>query len=345
MDGYKHYAKLHGVAPEASASSLLAYQGVPVLVTGASGFIGGWVARLLSQCGAELSLVGRDAGRLRQFCEFSGVRARTIKVDLGEPGAFSLAYAEVSPAITFNLAGYGVDRTERDEALARRLNATFVREMAVVIASHASTWPGQRMVHVGSALEYGIAKSGISEETTPQPTTLYGKSKLQGTEYLRRVCEEAGLKGITARLFTVYGPGEHASRLLPSLIRAARSGEPLALTGGEQQRDFTYVKDVAEGLLRLGLVSQTRERVVNLATGKVIPVRDFVKTAAELLGLKKDQLHFGQLPHRKEEMWHGPVDVAGLVHLLGWKPSCSVHEGISQTIACEATESIVPDEE
>ena len=323
---------------------LLAYQGVPVLVTGASGFIGGWVARLLSQCGAELALVGRDRDRLQQFCELSRIQARTITVDLAEPGAFSRAYTEVSPAITFNLAGYGVDRGERDEALAWRLNAELVHEMALVIGASNSPWRRQRMVHAGSALEYGPARDVSSEETTPQPTTLYGKSKLQGSEYLQTVCSKTGLQAVAARVFTVYGPGEHASRLLPSLIQAARSSEPLALTGGEQKRDFIFVRDVAEGLLRLGLVSQARAPVVNLATGELTSVRVFAETAAELLEMRQGHLRFGELSYRDEEMWHAPVDTSGLERLLGWKPSASVREGIQQTIAFETGETIAPDE-
>lgn len=330
---------------EVPFSPLLAYQGVPVLVTGASGFIGGWVARLLSQCGAELSLVGRDRDRLLQFCELSRIRAtRTIAVDLAEPGAFSRVYTEVSPAITFNLAGYGVDRGERDEALAWRLNAELVHEMALVIGASNSPWRRQRMVHAGSALEYGPAGGVISEETTPQPATLYGKSKLQGSKYLQTVCGKTGLQAIAARVFTVYGPGEHGSRLLPSLIQAARSTEPLALTGGEQKRDFIFVRDVAEGLLRLGLVSQARAPVVNLATGELTSVRVFAETAAELLEMRQGQLRFGELSYRDEEMWHDPVDTSSLERLLGWKPSASVREGIQQTIAFETRETIAPDE-
>ncbi|NIP76477.1 MAG: NAD-dependent epimerase/dehydratase family protein, partial [Xanthomonadales bacterium] len=75
----------------------------------------------------------------------------------------------------------------------------------------------------------------MAEDSVPNPTTLYGRSKLAGTLQFRRACQRTGLRGLTARLFTVYGPGEHPGRLLPSLIEAAETDEPLELTAGLQK--------------------------------------------------------------------------------------------------------------
>ena len=121
------------------------------------------------------------------------------------------------------------------------------------------------------------------------------------------VCGSAGLQALVARLFTVYGPGEHEGRLLPTLLNAARTGQPAELTNGLQQRDFIYVEDVAEGLLRLGLSCGTPGEVVNLATGHLTTVRECAETAARVLSLSAERLRFGTLPTRAEEMQHDPV--------------------------------------
>ena len=136
---------------------------------------------------------------------------------------------------------------------------------------------------------------------------------------------------LTARLFTVYGPGEHSGRLLPSLIHAAEAGTAIDLTEGSQERDFTYVEDVAEGLLRLAESDFEPGEVVNLATGRLTSVREFVLTAAEELGLSDEQLRFGALSTRDEEMAHAPVSVDRLAELLGWLLPTSVREGIRKT--------------
>jgi nucleoside-diphosphate-sugar epimerase len=138
---------------------------------------------------------------------------------------------------------------------------------------------------------------------------------------------------MTARLFTVYGPGEHAGRLLPSILAAHRSGESLPLTEGLQQRDFTYVEDVAEGLLRLGLASVESGEAINLATGHLTTVRQFVESAAGVLGMPADRLLFGSVPVRAEEMAHDPVSIRRLEQRTGWRPPTGIRDGIGRAVA------------
>jgi nucleoside-diphosphate-sugar epimerase len=238
----------------------------------------------------------------------------------------------IRPAIVLNLAGYGVDRVERDEQQAFRLNAGLVEAIcAAMAASGRAGWPGQRVVHAGSALEYGTIGGDLAEASLPNPTTLYGRSKLAGTQALVDAGQRLGLPGVTARLFTVYGPGEPSDRLLPSLLAAARTGNPLALTAGLQQRDFTYVEDAAEGLLRLGYSPARPGDIVNLATGRLSTVRQFAETAATVVGIRPGCLHFGAIPTRPEEMRHDPVSICHLRQVLGWTPQTSLAEGIERT--------------
>ena len=180
-----------------------------------------------------------------------------------------------------------------------------------------------------------------------RPTTFYGKSKLAGTCLLEECCKTLGIKGLTARLFTVYGPGEHSGRLLPTLIDAAYSGNPIPLTAGNQKRDFTYVEDVVEGLLRLGVVSEAkRGEIVNLATGKLISVRNFAETAARVLKISPDRLKFAAISKRADEMEHAAVTVERLRQLISWTPPTEVEEGIKNTfsfIAAQMTERRIDD--
>jgi nucleoside-diphosphate-sugar epimerase len=142
------------------------------------------------------------------------------------------------------------------------------------------------------------------------------------------------LRGISARLFTVYGPGEHAGRLLPALLAARAASGPIELSAGLQRRDFTYVDDVAEGLLRLGLLPEPlAEGALNLATGRLASVRDFALAAAGVLGIDERRLQFGALPTRPEEMAHDPVSVRRLGDLVGWTPGTSIEEGVQRTVA------------
>src|SRR5689334_8202489 len=101
------------------------YRGIRVAVLGASGFIGRWVVRKLSEAGAETYLVVRNG---------AGIPGNVIETDLLDSAALPVLFRRLRPSITFNLAGYGVDRSEYDEGLAYRINA----ELPRVICESAS---------------------------------------------------------------------------------------------------------------------------------------------------------------------------------------------------------------
>ena len=308
-----------------SSVSSREYRGAVALVLGASGFIGRHVADALTARGAlVVRAVRRDDGDLG---------GEVVETDLAMPGKARALVRSVRPAVTFNLAGYGVDRGERDERTAFRMNAEMVAELASAVAEFGDRqWPGADLVHAGSALEYGTATGDLAEDTVEQPTTIYGKTKLEGTRILAQAAAEGSLKALTARLFTVYGPGEHGGRLLPSLIETARSGVPAELTAGLQLRDFTYVEDVAEGLCRLGTARPHRGGIVNLATGRLTSVREFAEIAGAVLKIPRERMKFGTIPTRAEEMEHSAPCVERLRELTGWAPAVGIEEGIRRTL-------------
>ena len=308
------------------------YGGQRVLVLGAAGFIGRWVARKLSEVGADLCLAVRDRAAAETVFSNYQISGEITVVDVERSRDVAELIARVKPCITFNLAGYGVDPTESDEQRFHRVNAELPEILARSATTGGAAWNGLHVVHAGSALEYGPAEGTLTERTMTQPTTAYGKSKLAGTLNLSRVLEERRTaRGLTARLFTVYGPGEHRGRLLPSLLETADTGVPLQLTSGLQHRDFTYVEDAAEGMLRLGAALPVPGNVVNLATGILTPVREFAEDAAQLLSIPPDKLRFGALPTRGEEMHTTAIDVSLLRDHTGWTPRTDIVSGIRRT--------------
>jgi len=304
------------------------YWRVRAVVLGASGFIGRWVARKLEETGAETYLV------VRQTASAADGQGAVFQADLAQPEAVADIFKRVRPAIVFNLAGYGVDPSERDADASEKINArlplTICREAA---RWKDGGWPGQHVIHVGSALEYGEVSGDLREDGPAHPTTVYGQTKLQGTLHIAKCAKTLGLRAITARLFTVYGPGEHRGRLLPSLMEAAHARKPIDLTAGTQLRDFTYVEDAADGLLRLGLAEAKAGEVVNLATGRLTTVRLFAETAARVLEMPMENLKFGAIPTRAEEMRHDPVAVERFREITGTVPATGIEEGIRRTVS------------
>jgi nucleoside-diphosphate-sugar epimerase len=282
------------------------------LVLGASGFIGGWIARLLHERGDEVLGTSRAPS--------APLRFDALEDDVGE------LLTRTRPKLIFNAIGYGVDPGERDDTLAVRINADFVERLAGRLA------PGQTLIHLGSALEYGKIEGDLVEWSSPHPTTLYGMTKLQGTERLRRIAQRSGMRAMTARLFTVYGPGEHPSRLLPTLLAARSSTAALDFTAGTQRRDFTYVEDAARALLLLAASDFSPGEIVNVATGRLLSVRAFIEAAIQVLRLPPERIRLGVLPQRPEEMCHDPVSIDRMRSLISWVPASTPELGVRRTV-------------
>lgn len=304
------------------------YRDARVLVLGASGFIGRWLTRRLADAGADVVAGIRNVHALDDLADIVTISA----IDLLDFASVSDLIVRTAPAVIFNLSGYGIDPRERDEDRARRINAELPPLLLQGMQrAKLPAWRGQRVIHAGSALEYGTCGGDLAEDSDEQPTTLYGLTKLAGALALREASMMTGLDSVTARLFTVYGPGERAGRLLPTLLEAADTGRTIDLTAGTQLRDFTYVEDVVEGLLRLGAVWTSSMGIVNVATGRLYSVRHFIETAAQILGIRSDNLKFGALPTRNEEMEHEPVTIGKLRELTAWMPPTTLEQGIRRT--------------
>lgn len=310
-----------------------AYHGRHVVVLGASGFIGRWVALALCRHGAKVTAIVRDSKSAEVIFDNYEIAARIEQVDLGSPEAIAELTRDLRPSVLFNLAGYGVDYGEKDPGALERLNAELPPRICDQMAINTDDgWAGQRLVHVGSALEYGPIGGNLAEASAAAPDTPYGKTKLAGTQSIQKLCQETGFRAVTARLFTIYGPGEHPGRLLPTLMEGARSGQSIPLTAGLQKRDFVYVEDAVEALLRLGLALALPGEPVNVATGRMTSVREFALTAAEILDIPEDRLCFSALEPRFPEVDHQPASLQRLQSLTCWQPETTIAEGIRKTV-------------
>lgn len=312
------------------------YDGVKTLVLGATGFIGRWVARSLYNSGAKVYLPVRDLSAAKEIFSKYEIEGEIYELDLLNKNLLKELIHQIRPAIIFNLAGYGIKRTEQSADLSYQINAQLVENLCEAVAETSeNNWAGQNIIHTGTAMEYGAISGNLAEDSLPNPTTLYGKSKLAGTDTFTKCCQRLEIKGLTARLFAVYGPGESSVRLLPTLIKAAQTKDSIELTAGLHQRDFVYVEDVVEGLLRLGLSTAKAGEIVNLATGELNSIRHFTEISAAVIGISENRLKFGELPTRPEEMKHSPVTTMRLKELTEWIPKTTIADGVRKTLAFE----------
>jgi nucleoside-diphosphate-sugar epimerase len=189
---------------------------------------------------------------------------------------------------------------------------------------------GIRAAVVGSSAEYDWSHGVCRNHVTPmQPATLYGVCKNALRTRLESYAQMTGLSLVWPRVFFVYGPGEHESRLVPSVIRSLVLGEPALCTHGRQIRDYLHVSDVATGIVA-GLESE-HAGTVDLASGNELAVRDFVLKIARAIG-RVDLVRLGARPAPPQDVPRVVGDPAEASSLLGWEPKISLQDGIMDTI-------------
>ena len=188
----------------------------------------------------------------------------------------------------------------------------------------------ERFVYCGSCFEYKEGAS-IKETSFPMPVSDYGVTKSSGWLLANGFYQQCGLPVVSVRPFTFYGPQELERRLVPYVILSILDGKSPELSDGMQVRDFVYVDEVVEALLRAALVKGIEGETFNIASGQGHTVREIVQ---EVFSLMKTDLkpQFGAMNRRAEDVSTLVGDPAKAAQVLGWKSSLSLRDGLIKTI-------------
>lgn len=296
-----------------------------VLLTGARGFIGQHCRKLLIADGWEVHAVAsaRDAGE-----ESPGGHDGTVwhTANLLDPEEMRRAVGRARASHLLHLAWYTVPGDLYGSAENQRW-VTAGRELLAAVAEHGV----RRAVVAGSCAEYDWTGGHCSEAETPlAPATAYGRAKDELRQSFEHWATERGVSGAWARLFFLYGPGEHPDRLVPYVIRSLLTDQPALCTHGEQRRDYLYVVDAAEALVRL-LGSEVRG-AINIASGTALPLEELIQAIATELE-RPDLVRLGARPAPPHETPLIEADVERQTRELRWRPPSDLASGLERTIA------------
>jgi nucleoside-diphosphate-sugar epimerase len=300
---------------------------VRILLTGASGFVGSRLTQLLLKSGANVVNLGRRP------CLVAGVENVLVP-------AFGAAH--LSDKLTeiggidgvIHLAAAGVNPGDRDHDTIYALNSAF----APKIVSIGAELGAKAVVTVGSSAEYRAqpAARPFDEDMPLETAKIYGASKAAGGILALAEGATIGVSVGHIRLFNVYGPGEAAHRLLPSLARSLSEREAVKLSPGTQVRDFIHVDDACEGLIAAFnalLARQMNSGAYNLATGTGTTVNQFARGVAGAMDADPGLLHFGALAFRPDDLPYVVGDPSKLSNACGWTARKTLADGIASAVA------------
>ncbi|MEM3964498.1 MAG: NAD-dependent epimerase/dehydratase family protein [Thermofilaceae archaeon] len=308
------------------------YEGKKVLVTGGAGCIGSNLVRALIRADAEKIIVLDNFSSSPRWNLPSHPKVLLIEGSILSEEHLRRAFSE-KPDYVFHLAAHfanqnSVDHPETD---------LMVNGLGTLKVLHYSYLTGvERFVYASSGCSvYGSqAPLPLREDfVSLHLDTPYQIHKLLGELYCNYFHDYYGLPVAIARYFNVYGPGEVPGKyrnVIPNFIWWAIHGQPLPITGtGEETRDFTFVDDIVDGTLRMGVVKEAVGEAINLASGTETRIIDLANWINELTGNKAGVVF------RPRRSWDRAVRRRASIEkarkLLGYEPKTDIRTGLKLT--------------
>ncbi|MFC5833688.1 NAD-dependent epimerase/dehydratase family protein [Nonomuraea insulae] len=292
----------------------MTWKGTRVLVTGASGFIGGHLATRLAALEAEVHAVSRGREKDGDI--------RWHQVDLRERQATAGLLGAVSPDVVFHLASE-VNGARAPEMVPVTLAGNLLSTVNLLTAAVGQ---GCRMVLAGSIEE---PRPGNGHAAAPSPYAM-AKSAASGyADLYHRLWE---LPYTILRPSMVYGPAQRdTAKLVPYVTLALLRGEEPSLTSGAKVADWVYVDDVVEAFVAAAVDDRAIGRSFDVGTGVRTSVREVVELLYDITGTTA-RPGFGAVADRPLDIPQ-VADLGPALDLIGWRPTVELADGLRRTVA------------
>ena len=299
----------------------------PILVVGASGFIG---ARLFHSLIKHRKDVYGASKNIHQSWRMSRLPASVLKDSLHTLDVTHLAgvkhlFARLRPKTIFNLSAYGAYERQSDALRAHQVN--YIGTLNLLMAAEEIGCAA--FVHAGSSSEYGINCKGPSENDELVPNSDYAASKAATSALIKFYGRIKNFPVANLRLYSIYGPWEEHDRLIPKVVASGLQGEFPAFASAAISRDFVYVDDCTQAMVlaALRLVQKEPGISLNVASGVKTTLADIAALSKKIFGIKCEP-GFGTMTNRKWDLteWFGSPTL--IEQKLNWRASTSLAIGL-----------------
>lgn len=300
------------------------------LVTGGAGFIGSHLIHALTEEGCRVRVFDNFCTGLRENLAGIEPAPEILEGDLGDPAAVARACQGASHV--FHLGALASVQLSVDDPLASHRSCATGTLHVLDGARKAGV---QRVVYAASSSAYGLPIRDVQSEEDPiRPLSPYAAAKLAGEYYAQAFGATYGLETVCLRFFNIFGPRQRAdspySGVIALFAGAMKAGrQPTVHGDGLQTRDFTYVSNAVQALMKAADTPGIAGRTYNVGTGRQVSVLDLVKALNQVLGTKLVP-HYG--PPRAGDVRHSCADISRIRKELGYEPTVSFEDGLAMTV-------------
>lgn len=294
-----------------------------ILIIGGTGFIG---LHLIKRCMKAtrfvtcLSLAGGNNKKLVKGIEY-------LKADVTDKTQLQTVLHNKAFDYIFNLGGY-IDHTHYFKGGRKVIENHFTGLLNILDCIDIKNLKG--FVQIGSSDEYGNSPSPQRETIRENSISPYSQAKVASTHLIQMLYRTEGFPGVVIRFFLVYGPGQDNKRFLPQIIKGCLNNSEFKTSEGKQLRDFCYIDDVIEAIIKAAALPQSKGQVINVASGTPVMIKDVIQKVMLFTGGGKPM--WGAHPYRVGENMQLYADISFAKNLLHWEPQVSLDVGLKKTI-------------
>lgn len=300
-----------------------------LLISGGLGFVGINLIKKLNKMNIRpIVMASTQNSSLTEESCLDLDSSSLYKIDLREGDEVTKLVRDIAPDFVIHLAGMtNLEKTFEKAELAIDVNL----KGSLAMFKGAKGKNLKNFVFLSTSDIYGGVEPPFKETQLAYPSSPYSASKASAELFLLMFHNVYNIPVTILRSFNLYGKYQSSDRVIPFIINKLLNDEDVPLTKGEQRREFNYVDDLIDAILRSLIVEDSQGKIINIGCGSSVSIREIALMIAKKLD-KIDRLKIGALEYRKNEIWDMYCDNSLAKSILKWEPKVALNDGLDMII-------------
>ena len=292
-----------------------------ILIVGGTGFIGYHLVKRSLKKGWQVTSISSNSPKKIRYLP----KVKYIRCDITNKKLLKRSIRKPFDYVV-NLGGY-VDHSNKKKTFkthyegCKNLTEIFLKKMPL------------SFVQIGSSLEYGTSNSPQKENikcNLKSIKSIYGKAKLLSSIYMINLFKKKNFPSTVLRLYLAYGPKQDVNRFLPIIIKGCLKNKKFPCSKGDQLRDFLYVDDAVDAIIKSLTNKNARGQIINIGSGKPKRIKSVIEKVKKIS--KGGYPQYGKFKLRKFEILKLYPNVKKAKNKINWGPKISFQKGLKSTI-------------